>query len=98
MQALQGSHISNDGGLQLRATAKTMPNNGYPQQKGRANTTPYSGKTFIKKAFDKIQSLLDMSSIWNFRGVIISYNKLMQLAEWLCRSNEPQMPLQQTFD
>ena len=93
MQASQGSRTSNDGGTQSRATARTTPNNGYPQQEGQANTTLYSGKTFIKKASDKIQSLLDTSSIRNFGGVTISHNKLMQLAEWLCKSSKPQAPL-----
>src|SRR6266704_678429 len=68
MQASQGSHTSYDGGTQSRATARTIPNNGYPQQEGQANTTPHSGKTFIKKASDKIQSLLDAFSIQNFGG------------------------------
>ena len=40
----QGSYMSNDGGTQSRATARTTPNNGYPQQEGRANTTLYSEK------------------------------------------------------
>jgi hypothetical protein len=40
MQALQGSYMLNDGGTQLCVTARTTPNNGYPQQEGRANTTP----------------------------------------------------------
>ena len=93
MHALQGSHISNDSGTQSRATARTTPNNGYPQQEGRANTTLQCGKTFIKKASNKIQSLLDASSIWNYRGVTISYNKLIQLVEWLYRSSKLQVPL-----
>ena len=38
-----------------------------------------------------------MSSIQNYEGVTISHNKLMQLAEWLHRSSEPQAPLQQTL-
>ena len=63
MQASQGSHTLNDGSTQSRATARTTPNNGHLQQERRANTTLYSGKTFIKKASDKIQSLLDASSI-----------------------------------
>jgi hypothetical protein len=54
MQASQGSHISNDSGTQSRATARTTFNNSYPQQEGRANTTPQRGETFIKKASDKI--------------------------------------------
>ena len=77
MHASQGSRTSYDGGTQSRATARTTPNNGYPQQENRANTTPQSGKTFIKKAFNKIQSLLDVSSIQNYSKVTISYNKLM---------------------
>ena len=66
-----------------------MTNNGYPQQEGRAKSTPHGGKTFIKKVSDKIQSLLDMFSIQNFGGTTINYNELMQLAEWLCISSEP---------
>ena len=98
MHALQGSRMLNNGGMQLRATVKTTPNNGYPQQENRANTTLQSRKTFIKKASDKIQSLLDASSIQNFRGITISHNKLTQLAEQLYRSSEPQAPLQQTLN
>ena len=83
MHASQGSRTLNDSGTQSRATVKTTPNNGYPQQKGQANTTPQSRKTFIRKASDKIQSLLDVSSIQNCGGATINYYKLMQLAEWL---------------
>jgi len=84
MHASQGRHRWNDGGTQSRATARPIPNNSPPQQQqGRANTTPESGNTPIKKVSDKIQSLLDASSIRNYRGVSISYYKLMQLAEWL---------------
>ena len=55
MHALQGRHRWNDGGTQSRATARPIPNNGPPQQQqGRANTTPESGNTPIKKVSDKI--------------------------------------------
>ena len=81
MHASQGSRTLNDGGTQSRVTVRSTPNNGYPQQEGQVNTTPQSGKTFIKKASDKIQSLLDTSSIRNFGGVTISHNKLTQFAE-----------------
>ena len=89
MHASQGSYILNDGGMQSRATIRSTPNNSYPQQEGQANATLQSKKTFIKKASNKIQSLLDTSSIQNYRGVTISHNKLMQLTEWLYRSSKP---------
>ena len=55
MHTLQGRHRWNDGGTQLRVTARPIPNNGpLQQQQGRANTTPESGNTLIKKAFNKI--------------------------------------------
>ena len=82
MHASQGRHTSNDGGSHPRASTGTTPSNGPPQQE-RANTTPQSGKTSIEKASNKIQSLLDASSIHSCGGVNVSYNKLMQLAEWL---------------
>ena len=81
MHALQRSYMLNGNGTQSHTTAKTTPNNGYSQQEGRVNTTPYNRKTFIKKAFDKIQSLLDVFSIRNFGGITISHNKLMQLTK-----------------
>ena len=96
MHASQGSRTLYDGSTQSRAPVRTTPNNGHLQQ-DRVNTTPQNGKTFIKKASDKIQSLLDTFSIRNNGGVTISYNELMQLAEWLCRSSEPQAPFQQTL-
>ena len=89
MHASQGRHRWNDSSTQSRATARPIPNNSPPQQQqGRANTTLESGNTPIKKASDKIQSLLDASSIRNYRGASISYYELMQLAEWL-QSSEP---------
>ncbi len=97
MHISQGRHTWNDSSTQSRATARTTPNNGSPQQ-GRANTTPESGNTSIKKASDKIQSLLDASSIRNCGGATISHYKLMQLAEWLRQSSKPQAPLQQTLN
>ncbi len=97
MHASQGRHTSSDGGSHSRASTRTTPSNGPPQQE-RASTTPQSGKTSIKKASDKIQSLLDASSIRSCGGATVSHNELMQLAEWLRQSSEPQAPLQQTLD
>jgi hypothetical protein len=53
MYASQGRYILNDSGLHLHASTRTIPSNGPPQQE-RANTTPQSRKTSIKKASDKI--------------------------------------------
>jgi len=55
------------------------------------------GNTPIKKASDKIQSLLNASSMRNCGGASVSYYELMQLVEWL-QSSEPQAPLQQTLN
>jgi len=98
MHASQGRHRWNDSGTQSRATTRPIPNNGPPQQQqGQANTTPESGNTPIKKASNKIQSLLDASSIRNYRGASVSHYELIQLAEWL-QSSKPQAPLQQTLN
>src|ERR1700729_2234100 len=82
MHASQGRHMSSDGGSHSRASTRTTPSNRPPQQEW-VNTTPQSGKTSIEKASNKIQSLLDASSIHSYGGVTVSYNKLIQLVEWL---------------
>jgi len=55
MHASQGRHRWNDGGTQLRVTARPIPNNSpLQQQQERANTILESGNTPIKKASNKI--------------------------------------------
>ena len=53
MHISQERHTLNDGGSHLRASTRTTPSNS-PLQQERANTTPQSGKTSIKKASNKI--------------------------------------------
>ena len=76
IHASQGRHTLNNGGLYSRAPTKTTPSNGPPQQE-RANTTPQNGKTSIKKASNKIQSLLNASSICSYGGATVSHNELI---------------------